>query len=98
MPAPQVGDAYISAFNLVRRDDDHPLSSIRMGCAIVRVVSCMYVRIPGEDPIRLSARVGVHCGPAAGGILGTKRSVLQLVGDTLVSETTMLSCPGLKSL
>ena len=86
-----VGDAYIGAFNMVRRDTNHALTAVIMGCTLVRVVSSTFVHCPGHESINLAARVGIHCGPAAGGVLGTKRSVLQLVGDTLNTASRMES-------
>lgn len=43
------------------------------------------IELPDGSSIQLQARVGLHCGPVAAGVLGRKRSVMCLVGDTMVS-------------
>ena len=87
-----VGDAYIGAFNMIKRDGEHPLTALTFGCTLIRVVSSTYVKIPGaQEPHQLAARVGLECGDASGGVLGTQRTVLQLVGDTLNTASRMES-------
>lgn len=87
-----VGDAYITASNLLKRDRRHRETGLAMAVTLVRVVGDLVVDLPDGGGRRgLSARVGLHTGPVAAGLVGLKRNVLTLVGDTLNVASRMES-------
>lgn len=78
-----MGDAYVVAVNFSSPDPDHALTALRIAMSIAQLADSIVV--PGGEGMRLQARVGVHTGPVAAGVLGRLRNMLTLVGDTLVS-------------
>ncbi|CAG9459966.1 unnamed protein product [Pedinophyceae sp. YPF-701] len=82
-----VGDAYIVACNLFEPDDNHEVSAMLMAEAMLRVAAT--VPCPSNASGHLEIRVGVHTGPLCSGILGTKRKLVTLVGDTMNTAARM---------
>lgn len=77
-----VGDAYVVAVNLHQPQPAHELLALRIAMAMV-ASACQVDKADGSGPIEI--RVGIHTGPVAGGVIGVKRTLLTLCGDTLVS-------------
>ncbi|CAG9461849.1 unnamed protein product [Pedinophyceae sp. YPF-701] len=75
-----IGDAYIVACNLVDEDPYHELSAVLMGETMLRIAESVPC---GPDHRPLQIRVGVHTGPLTTGVVGRKRKLLSLVGDTM---------------
>lgn len=69
------------AVNLTRPQRDHQLLALRIAMAMVTQAS-QIEKADRTGPIEI--RVGIHTGPVAGGIIGVKRTLLTLCGDTLV--------------
>ena len=87
-----VGDAYITASNLGREDAGHRLTALRMGVTLARVVAGTVLEAGGAGgAVRLRARVGLHTGDVAAGVLGARRSVMTLVGDAMNTASRMES-------
>lgn len=93
-----MGERYVSLFNVVREDQRHALTALTMACTIVKLASSTLLVNRGRDPIPLAARVGVHCGPAAGASLGSLQPVLQLMGETLSWAELMESEGGINQV
>ena len=55
----------------------------------MQVVSGMVVNLPGGEKIQLSARVGLACGKVCWGVVGLKRRLISLVGDSVAGATRM---------
>lgn len=90
LPPPQyetVGDAYVVAVNLLSPCKNHQLVALRIALSMVALASKVQ-KADGSGPLEI--RVGVHTGPVAGGVLGVKRTLLTLCGDTLVRRITHL--------
>jgi class 3 adenylate cyclase len=103
-----IGDAYMAVGGLSPNDageDGHAVGVVRMALAMTEEVARHEVH--GRS---LELRIGVHSGPAVGGVIGTQRLAFDLWGDTvnvasrlqelappgrvLVSERTMLLVRG----
>jgi len=85
-----VGDAYIVAGNLVKSDPRHRETALIMGVTLINVVRATVLSLP-TGQVHLQARVGLHTGPVAAGVLGLKRRVMSLVGDTMNVASRMES-------
>lgn len=64
-----MGDAYITAGNLISRDEHHREKALRMGVTLCNVVRRTRVKTGGGE-VALEARVGLHCGPGERGEMG----------------------------
>lgn len=83
-----VGDAYVVAVNLLSPCKNHQLVALRIALSMVALASKVQ-KADGSGPLEI--RVGVHTGPVAGGVLGVKRTLLTLCGDTLNVASRMES-------
>jgi class 3 adenylate cyclase len=73
-----IGDCYMAAGGLPQPLDDHAARVVELGLAMVQVVSGVKV-----DGAALTLRVGVHSGPAVGGVIGLHKFAFDLWGDTV---------------
>ena len=73
-----IGDAYMAAGGLTDPDSDHALRAVDAALQMQAVVDDNTDLWPG---IRL--RIGVHSGPAAGGIIGRQKFAFDLWGSTI---------------
>jgi class 3 adenylate cyclase len=73
-----IGDAYMAAAGLLDPDGDHAQRVVDLGLAMQEQVAAGQADWHG---IRL--RVGIHTGPAAGGVIGRDRFSFDLWGDTI---------------
>jgi len=86
-----IGDNYMAVGGLTPGGDDHPNRIVRLGLAMIEEVSRHEAL---GEPLQL--RVGVHCGPVVGGVIGTERLAFDLWGDTVnvASRLQELAPPG----
>jgi class 3 adenylate cyclase len=73
-----IGDAYMAAGGLTDPDGDHALRVVEAALAMQAVVADNAERWPGVE-----LRIGVHTGPAAGGIIGRQKFAFDLWGETI---------------
>jgi class 3 adenylate cyclase len=73
-----IGDAYMAAGGLTDPDGDHALRVVDLGLAMLADVEHHATRWPG-----VQLRIGVHTGPASGGIIGRRKFAFDLWGDTI---------------
>ena len=86
-----IGDAYMAAAGVPEPCADHAERAVRFGCALVRTLA---EADPGEPPFAL--RVGVHSGPVVAGLLGRRRFVYDVWGETVntASRLESAAAPG----
>jgi class 3 adenylate cyclase len=73
-----VGDSYMAAGGLPEPIADHAGRTVDLGLAMLRVAAEPIDGLPG---VRL--RIGVHSGPAVGGVIGSRKFAFDVWGDTV---------------
>jgi class 3 adenylate cyclase len=73
-----VGDTYMAAGGLPEPVADHAVRVVDLGLAMLREAARPHGDLP---PVRL--RIGVHSGPAVGGVIGSRKFAFDVWGDTV---------------
>lgn len=82
-----IGDAYITASNLQRRERNKgTVSALSTAVTLIQVVRDLEFLMEDGTTVTMEARVGLHTGDVAAGVVGQKRKLMSLVGDTMVSR------------
>ncbi len=84
-----IGDAYMAAAGLPVAREDHADAVVLMGVEMIKALS--EIRERRALPLRM--RVGIHSGPVAAGIIGQKRFLYDVWGDT-VNTASRLEASG----
>jgi adenylate cyclase len=89
-----IDDAYMAVGGITTRDagdEGHAQTAVRLGLAMIEAAA-------RHDALgrSLQLRVGIHSGPAVGGVIGTQRLAFDLWGDTVnvASRLQELAPPG----
>lgn len=87
-----IGDAYMVAGGLNNDRDDHSAALVDMALEMVDLLQ----RDLTVNPLRLTVRVGIGSGPVVAGVVGKKKFIYDLWGDTvnLASRITSEGAPG----
>ena len=87
-----IGDAYMVVGGMPERSDDHTARVAGDGPRPRRRGRPDRRRRPARDPFR----IGIHCGPVVAGVIGTKKFIYDVWGDTvnLASRMESLGVPG----
>ncbi|MFZ5557695.1 MAG: adenylate/guanylate cyclase domain-containing protein [Pseudomonadota bacterium] len=87
-----VGDAYMSAGGLAADSPDYTRAMADMSLEMLELVA----EHPALKPYRLGIHVGMATGPVVAGVIGTKRFIYDLWGDTVntASRLTSEAFPG----
>jgi class 3 adenylate cyclase len=77
-----MGDAIMAWFNAPVPQPDHTLRAVKAGLAIRAAVEALYQDLAEES--HLAVGVGIHCGDAVLGMIGTDRRMeYTAIGDTV---------------
>ena len=88
-----IGDAYMVASGLNGGLDDHSAALVDMALEMVDLLQ----RDQTVNPLRLAVRIGIATGPVVAGVVGKKKFIYDLWGDTvnIASRITSEGVPGL---
>lgn len=87
-----IGDAYMVVGGMQDRSDDHPA---RVAAMALDLAACVG-GIPAAVRLGVTFRIGIHVGPVVAGVIGTKKFIYDVWGDTvnLASRMESLGIPG----
>ncbi len=87
-----IGDAYMVVGGMPELSDDHTTRVAAMALDMIDAVG----RIEAAVRLGITFRIGIHCGPVVAGVIGTKKFIYDVWGDTvnLASRMESLGVPG----
>ncbi|MDC0839440.1 MAG: adenylate/guanylate cyclase domain-containing protein [Limnospira sp. PMC 1291.21] len=82
-----IGDAYMVVGGLPHRRDDHAIAIAEMAINMQKVMA----ELNKTQSRTLSIRIGIHSGPVVAGVIGLKKFIYDLWGDTVNTASPMES-------
>jgi class 3 adenylate cyclase len=87
-----IGDAYMVVGGMTEQSEDHTVRVAEMALDLADSVG----GIEAATRLGIRFRIGIHCGPVVAGVIGTKKFIYDIWGDTvnLASRMESLGVPG----
>jgi class 3 adenylate cyclase len=87
-----IGDAYMVVGGMPERTEDHTSRVASMALDLADAVG----QLEAANRFGIRFRIGLHCGPVVAGVIGTRRFIYDVWGDTvnLASRMESLGVPG----
>ena len=87
-----IGDAYMVVGGMLDGSHDHTVRMAAMALDLAEAVE----RIQSAVRLGITFRIGIHCGPIVAGVIGTKKFIYDVWGDTvnMASRMESLGVPG----
>jgi class 3 adenylate cyclase len=87
-----IGDAYMVVGGMLDASDDHTARAAGMALDLAAAVA----RIESAARLGIQFRIGINCGPVVAGVIGTKKFIYDIWGDTvnLASRMESHGAPG----
>ena len=82
-----IGDAYMAVAGLPNPWPDHAPRAARMGLEMLDTIA----RVAAETGEELALRIGLHSGPVVAGVIGRRKFIYDLWGDTVNTASRMES-------
>ncbi len=82
-----IGDAYMVAGGVPARRDDHAVAVCEMALRMQQALAELATKI--AEPVEL--RIGIHTGPVVAGVIGKKKFIYDVWGDTVNTASRMES-------
>ena len=74
-----IGSSYLAVSGLSVERPDHTARMVEFACEVVRIVR----RFSAERRVHLAAEIGINTGPVIGGLVGRRKFIYDLWGDTV---------------
>jgi class 3 adenylate cyclase len=89
-----IGDAYMVVSGLPEPRADHAAAIANMALDMQKAIS----QVKSREGIQISMRIGINSGPVIAGVIGTKKFIYDLWGDTVNVASRMESLGTPKSI